>query len=201
MPKVKIVSAAEELKEIFALRYSIYIQELGKTFIHHDDEQKILKDEYDDSAFHVCLYENETLVGTVRLRYPPVNDPEINRLAVPISLQEKYRISVSSRMMLKKEFRNSKAIVTLMNFVYDKNIRDGIDFGVIEVEKHLTRMYRSFGFHEIGARVNEYKQERVLMFVNARDWEHFKTIESPYRNVFETMVQDMNNEMKTNVKI
>lgn len=199
MPRVKIVTASEELKEIFAFRYSIYIEELGKTFIHHDNEQKILKDEYDDTAFHVCLYDNDNLVGTVRLRYPSVNDPEINRLAIPIPLQEKYRISVSSRMMLKKECRNTKAIVTLMNFVYDKNIRDGIDFGVIEVEKHLTRMYRSFGFHEIGTRVNEYKQERVLMFVNARDWEHFKTIQSPYCNAFKTMVDDMNNEMKANV--
>ncbi len=192
---VTIATTVEELNEVFSLRYCIYIEELGKTFIHHDKEQKILKDEYDDTAFHICLRKDGELVGMVRLRYPPVNDNEINKLSIPLYLQEKYRISVSSRMMLKKAYRNTSAVVQLMDFTYDKNIRDGIDFGVISVEKHLVRMYKKFGFHEIRPIINEFNLERVLMFVNGRDWEHFKTINSSYCNVFCKMVSDMNEEM------
>ena len=201
MTEVKIATTLTELNEVFSLRYAIYIEELGKTFIHHDKEQKILKDEYDDTAFHICLRNDDDLVGVVRLRYPPVNDAEINRLSVPLDLQRKYRISVSSRMMLKKEYRSTQAVIKLMSFTYDKNIRDGIDFGIIEVEKHLVRMYKKFGFHEIGLRMNEYNLERMLMFVNGRDWEHFKTIDSPYHHVFSNMVSDMNTEMVGSFKI
>jgi predicted GNAT family N-acyltransferase len=192
--EIKLALTDLELESVYALRYSIYIEELNKTFIKHNHEQKILKDEFDDDAFHICLWDQGKLIGTVRLRYPQPGDSEINRLNVPIDFQEKYKISVTSRLMLKKEYRNSSAILKLMNFTFNKNIRDRVDFGIIEVEKHLVRMYKRFGFHELGSRVNEYNLERVLMFINARDLDHFKMINSPYQEVFTSMVNDMNNE-------
>jgi len=193
--KIKIAQNNNELMNVFKFRYAIYIEELNKSFIKHDDELKILKDEFDDTAYHICLFDDDNLVGCLRLRYPPVNDNEICRLNIPKHFQEKYKLSVSSRLMLKKEFRNTSAIVALMDYTYDKNIRDGVDFGLIEIENYLVRLYKKFGFHELKKHVNEYGFERTVMFVNGRDFQHFSKINSSYSKVFSAMVSDMNNEI------
>lgn len=192
--EVSLATTPEELQEVYSLRYQIYIEELGKTFIQHDAESRIMKDELDDSAFHICLRNNGELIGMVRLRYPKAGDKELSRLRIPIELQQKYNISVSSRMMLRKENRSSTAMLRLMNFTYDKCIRDGIHIGIIEVEKHLVETYKKFGFHEIGTIINEYQLERTLMFVNGRDYQHFKEIASPYSKVFLQYVEDINQD-------
>jgi predicted GNAT family N-acyltransferase len=193
--KIKLADNEVELQAVYELRYSIYIQELNKSFIKHDKELRVLKDDFDDSAFHICLFNNDILVGCLRLRYPSVNDAEINRLNIPTEFQSKYKLSVSSRLMLKKEFRNTFAVVALMDYTYDKNIRDGVDFGLIEIENYLVRLYKKFGFHELKKHINDYGLERTIMFVNGRDLDHFTKINSSYSGVFKNMVADMNNEI------
>ena len=195
MLQIKIAQSREELEEVYAFRYSIYIQELNKTFLHHDDEKKILTDEFDDDAFHICVFHDEELIGALRLRYPKVNDMEMNQLSILMALQKKYKLSVLSRLMIKRKYRHTAAILSLMNYTYDKNIRDGIDFGVIEVENHLVAMYKKFGFHDIGQHLNHHHLERTILFINGRDWKHFESIGSGFSEIFSKMVSDMNQDM------
>lgn len=195
MYQVRIITQANELEDLFRLRYAIYIEELGKTFINHNNEDGVVQEAEDQASFHIGLYHGEILAGICRLYYPTPGDRELWRLHIPIGIQEQYRFSISSRLMLRKEYRNTKAILHLMDFVFDKNIRDGIDIGLIEVEPFLVRMYERFGFRQIGMHINEYGYQRVILFVNGRDMDHFKELGSSFGGLLNTMIQEMNQNM------
>lgn len=194
---IKLATTEKEKWKIYSFRYSIYIEELNKSFLQHDQQQKILTDEYDvePDVHQISLLNGDELVGCLRLRYPHANDPTLKSY-LPAKSELKYRYSISDRLMIKKECRNTMAISLLMNYTYNKNIRDGIDFGLIEVEPHLIRLYSKFGFH-IGKEIqNRYGQKRTLMFINARDGFHFQNIGSPYAKLFYDWTDDMNAELK-----
>ena len=62
--EVRIAKTEKELEAVYSLRYAIYIEELGKAFLPHDKERKVLKDSLDDDAFQVCIYEEDDFDGS-----------------------------------------------------------------------------------------------------------------------------------------
>ena len=71
---IKMATADEERQQIFLFRYHVYITEMGKRPAGADHENKLFRDELDDSACLLYAEADGQLVGTVRFNYRGTSD-------------------------------------------------------------------------------------------------------------------------------
>ena len=134
MPLKIILAENDELKElIYALRYKIYIEELGKQSQSTDHNRCWIKDNLDLTAELYALQdENNKLIGTVRInRIDRLDNPKEELYPLPIQnlldVIEASSITYVSRLMICKDHRGSKAFSKLAFHTY-----------------HISMLYRYF---------------------------------------------------------
>ena len=64
--RFKIAQNNEQLQAIFAFRYKIYIQEMGKTIKDVDHNKQLLKDHRDDDAVQFFLEDDDGVFACLR---------------------------------------------------------------------------------------------------------------------------------------
>ncbi len=69
MLDIRLVKTPQELESVYRLRYQVYVEELGATMEYADHQQKVLHDEWDKTADIIGAWQDEVLVGCVRLNY------------------------------------------------------------------------------------------------------------------------------------
>jgi len=109
--EVVLVEDQAEREKIFALRYEIYVKEMGKSPPEADHQKAWIRDDLDPTA---RLYGLKTasgeIVGTLRLNLlKEVNDPEGQLSHLPLdkllSRLEVEQVSITSRLILKPSWR------------------------------------------------------------------------------------------------
>ena len=66
MFEIRLATTAEEREQVFKLRYSIYVEEMGKSQHYADHKHKKVEEPLDSSANIFAAFQNGRVVGTIR---------------------------------------------------------------------------------------------------------------------------------------
>ena len=187
MPLKIILAEKDELKElIYALRYKIYIEELGKKSQSTDHKRCRIKDNLDLTADLYALQdENNKLIGTVRInRIDRLDNPKEELYPLPIQnlldVIEASSITFVSRLMVCKDHRGGKAFSKLAFHTYQIAIEKSYGFSICHTRPGLVTLYEQLGYRRFCSG-KEFPNIgfQIPMIMALKDYEYFQKIGSP----------------------
>ncbi len=174
----------EEKDVLYRLRYEVFVVEQRKYKETANHSDRMLRDHLDDVAEHLCLLQNDQIIGSLRqVRGREHASEEMWRqfgledfAAFPDSF-----FGFSGRLMLPRTERGSLGLVNLLQTNYERGRTAGAMFDFIVCNPHLVRLYEQLGYRR-------YKQHffdpnhgyNVAMVFLADDVPHLEDIRSPF---------------------
>lgn len=146
---VRLVQNSEDLIEVYRLRYSVYITELGNVVPDADHQQGLLSDNSDrKSADILGAYCDDKLCGTVR--FNPLN--EYHRDELPFHRVPEFcwdhpeQTAIISMLVIHPKWRRSKAYISL----FREGVRLQLEHGrlncLLYAEPDNAALYAKSGF-------------------------------------------------------
>jgi len=185
---IKVASSDEDRERIFRFRYDVYVTEMGKSPAEADHQKKIIRDELDEDA-HLLYAEDEGhIIGTVRLNYRTKKKfPDVWEQIYAI---EKFapsfgdHISMTSRMMVAKDYRGSSVPAALVGAVYSTGREMGSKFDFCNCAPSLLEFYEQIGFRRFtDGFMDEDNGYHVPLVMLVRDTQHLRYVRSPLYRV------------------
>ena len=134
----KLVTSDEELREAFAVRRQVFVEEQGVT----EDEEY---DGLDSEALQIVVKDGERVIGTARVQFPAANEAKIERMAVL------------------KPFRNKGIGSRIMDFLHKELGNRQVEEVVLHAQYPVIAFYRSCGFEETGSPFREAGIKHIKM--------------------------------------
>ena len=185
---IKVARSDEDRERIFRFRYDVYVTEMGKSPAEADHEKKIIHDELDNDA-HLLYAEDEgQIVGTVRLncrskkKFPAVWEQRYDIESFAPSFGD--HISMTSRMMVAKDYRGSSVPAALIGAVYSAGREMGSKFDFCNCAPSLLEFYEQIGFRRFtDGFMDEDNGYHVPLVMLVRDIQYLKQVRSPLYRV------------------
>jgi len=145
--QIRIAETDEERRAIFAFRYRVYIEEMGKPYKNADHENKLLTDELDDCATLLYVETDNEIIGTVRINWgceeKVMSFYNNLDLALPyFSHFPSNLFSFNSRLMTSLAYRNTLLPKNLAEESYRLGRENGVYFNFISC-KPILRSFLS----------------------------------------------------------
>ncbi len=192
---IKVASSDEDRERIFRFRYDVYVIEMGKSPAEADHQKKIIRDELDNDA-HLLYAEDEgQIVGTVRLncrskkKFPDVWEQryDIEKFAPLFG----GHISMTSRMMVAKDYRGSSVPAALVGAVYSAGREMGSKFDFCNCAPSLLEFYEQIGFRRFtDGFMDEDNGYHVPLVMLVRDTQYLRQVRSPLYRVARNFEHD-----------
>ncbi|MFB5584996.1 MULTISPECIES: GNAT family N-acetyltransferase [Bacillus cereus group] len=155
MLKVKILESEKEKNELYSIRYKTFVEK-EKTIPAENYENGLLKDAYDEYAYHLGCYEGDILVGFFSLvvkRGNELLEVEKTHNLMP-KKGEKYaevlRLVVLDTPYTKTVSLKGKVLELLFNKVKDVIITEKITHLLLQSRSTAKKMYERIGFSQVG---------------------------------------------------
>ena len=185
---IKVASSDEDRERIFRFRYDVYVIEMGKSPVEADHQKKIIRDELDEDA-HLLYAEDEgQIVGTVRLncrskkKFPDVWEQRYDIEKFASSFGD--HISMTSRMMVAKDYRGSSVPAALVGAVYSAGREMGSKFDFCNCAPSLLEFYEQIGFRRFtDGFMDEDNGYHVPLVMLVRDTQYLRQVRSPLYRV------------------
>jgi predicted GNAT family N-acyltransferase len=185
---IQVARRDEDRERIFRFRYDVYVTEMGKSPAEADHQKKIIRDELDEDA-HLLYAEDEgQIVGTVRLncrskkKFPDVWEQRYDIEKFAPSFGD--HISMTSRMMVAKDYRGSSVPAALVGAVYSAGREMGSKFDFCNCAPSLLEFYEQIGFRRFtDGFVDEDNGYHVPLVMVVRDTQYLRQVRSPLYRV------------------
>ena len=185
---IQVARSDEDRERIFRFRYDVYVTEMGKSPAEADHQKKIIRDELDEDA-HLLYAEDEgQIVGTVRLncrskkKFPDVWEQRYDIEKFAPSFGD--HISMTSRMMVAKDYRGSSVPAALVGAVYSAGREMGSKFDFCNCAPSLLEFYEQIGFRRFtDGFVDEDNGYHVPLVMVVRDTQYLRQVRSPLYRV------------------
>ena len=147
--RFKIAQNNEQLQAIYAFRYKIYIQEMGKTIKDVDHNKQLLKDHRDDDAVQFFLEDDDGVFACLRTFFS--SDTSITSTEIKDYGLEKFlafnpsSICLSGKLMIDAKKRNSSALGILLGSAYKYGRERGVKFDFCNCAPSLVQLYEMLG--------------------------------------------------------
>ena len=160
LAKLDVVHEArtpEERHAVYAFRYAVYVEELGKELPGVDHERRVVVDDDDEADTSTILYTGslDAVTSTVRIRaWPPVRVPGDVVDMFSLSLFpgiEDTTISEVGRLMIRPGLRGKLLLPALVREIYERSVQAGVDLAFCYCAPGLVRHYRKLGFRPYAA--------------------------------------------------
>jgi GNAT superfamily N-acetyltransferase len=151
---VEIVSLPEQRRELFALRYRVYVEEMGAEFPAATRIDRQLREDVDDIALNYGLFDGDRVVGSLRVVDLHLIDPTIivRRYGVGEILDQcgPAAVSLAGRLALDPAYRSRGHMVRLVERAYlDGRIRK-VRYAVSDCSPNLVPLYLRLGYRVHG---------------------------------------------------
>jgi len=169
---IGIAETKEEFRQIHKLNYVTFVEEIGQ---HNANTSKSLVDAFNDENVYYIVKKNDDLIGMIALRdqRPFSLDKKIAHLN---SILPKHKNIVEIRLLsVKKEYRNTKVFLSLIQAVIQDKPEDSYDLAIISAIPSQKKLYRHIGFQDMGPMVGDkikfqpmyLTKQRFLQFAQA----------------------------------
>ena len=185
---IQVARRDEDRERIFRFRYDVYVTEMGKSPAEADHQKKIIRDELDEDA-HLLYAEDEgQIFGTVRLncrskkKFPDVWEQRYDIEKFAPSFGD--HISMTSRMMVARDYRGSSVPAALVGAVYSAGREMGSKFDFCNCAPSLLEFYEQIGFRRFtDGFVDEDNGYHVPLVMVVRDTQYLRQVRSPLYRV------------------
>ncbi|MGB1111272.1 MAG: N-acyl amino acid synthase FeeM domain-containing protein, partial [Gammaproteobacteria bacterium] len=177
-----MATEAAQRRAVFAFRYQVYVEQMGKQPAGADHENGLLTDSADDDASILYLSHGANPIATLRLNGGPFSD----HLSRDYGLERFSRfadasLSASSRLMIAAEWRGSSVLGTLLREAYRMARTNGSRFDFCYCTPALVSFYEQLGYrrYKSGFEVPGLGYRVPLVLVSG-DLEHLQRVRSPF---------------------
>ncbi len=162
---VALANTAPELESCLALRYRVYVEEMGCPAPAADHARKLDRTAEDGEALHFCARSGGELIATLRVFHGARGFPKsfVDACKSHVRLRDLPRllaqappleeIAVISRLAIDPRHRGGPAIVTLVResfrILREQHPRTGMVFILALDNPRLLGLYRMLGFHRL----------------------------------------------------
>lgn len=140
----KIADKPEEFRQIHALNYSTFVEEIPQ---HAFNADRMLIDKFnDENTYIIALNDSGEIAGMICVRdnRPFSLDAKIPNLDSYLPPHNK--ICEIRLLSVKKEYRNTKVFAELIKRMFQYTIDNHIDFAVISGTERQVKLYKNLGF-------------------------------------------------------
>ena len=193
---VRIATTEVERNEIFRLRYTVYVEEMGIDATDADHDRKMITDKWDESATLLYVTDGKSIVGTLR-RNLCSNTAVPNYLREALELDrfvegfDGHRLSISSKFVVATAWRSSPAAALLISKAYSLARELSIQFDFHHCAPSLISMYEQMGFRRYaGNFTHEDVGLQIPMVLVIEDVSHLRAVRSPFYRVVRAQEND-----------
>lgn len=182
---VRLASTPAEREQIFGLRYTIYVEELGGLFSDlADHDRKQLSDDVDETSRLLMATIDDELAGTLRFTMGadapfPAQLRDEYRLETFLDLVAPERMAVFTRFAVLPEYRGSDVSMELMRAVVSTTVENQLQLAFCDCKPHLLGLYASLGFRSYCGAFNNENYDVLFPLVLINDREYLEQIGSP----------------------
>lgn len=170
---VGIAETEDEFNQIHKLNYETFVEEIGQ---HNSNPSKKLVDVFNNENIYYIAKINNELVGMIALRdkRPFSLDKKIDDLDL---ILPKHKAVVEIRLLsVKREYRNSKILLSLLNAVIKTKPENSYDLAVISGILEQRRLYEHIGFENMGSVVGDDVKFQPMFLTKGRFLEFIETL-------------------------
>ncbi|TGN17322.1 GNAT family N-acetyltransferase [Leptospira idonii] len=181
--RVRLAETAEDKEKIFQLRYDIYVQEMNRKQSFADHSKARIHEPYDDTGYLFLAEDEGTVVGTVRINFRRHGVLECEELYDMEQFRPFYpdKVSMSTKLMVKREYRSSAAASMLCMKIYEHARDNGILIDFIDTNPHLVRLYSQVGYRLYKKNIDHPDYGNVIpMAFLLDDNDYLRQIHSPF---------------------
>jgi len=193
--QIRVFDTPADREKIFAFRYRVFIEQLGMDRAA-DHDKKWLRDESDDNAVFVAAFDDDQVLGSLRLLY-------LKDLPDPAPLVKKFRmatavkavgidaICTTSPFVLDRSLTDGKVIFALMRAAFESAHKHGARLNYSDCSPHLLPFHEHLGYRRYTSGFNDTANGyKVPILMLTGDHEQFKRVNSPFAKVAERFPDD-----------
>jgi len=183
MTEFRVLASDESPRDLFAFRYRIYVEEMGRPQRYADHTQKIIVDPLDDSGINILAIDDGEIVGCVRtnfLRDGSVGEYEALYGLDRLSPGEREQSSICTRLMVGPSRRRSFVTFGIMKAVYEYGMARGIYLNFIDCNEHLVPFFQKFGYRLVGRKAHPEYGDVYVLRLDVLDLAHLEDVHSPF---------------------
>ena len=189
-PKMAVHAAqsAAERKRIYGFRYRTLIAAVGGESIHADHKKQILTDEFDDTAVHLFLANDQRIIASVRMNSTAT-------MSLPPEIIERYHldrfeefgptaISLTTQLVAGRNQRQSQAAAVLPGAAY--KVARGMEsrFNFSACQPSLVNLYERIGYRRHKEDfVDKNDVHQVPLVLVTEDESYLQAVNSPVARI------------------
>lgn len=182
--RARLATTPEELKQVFAFRYQVFVKEQGKRIQHADHAHGELVDSSDSNAMQLTVRDDDdSIVGAVRTAFgrdQASEDMWKNYSLDRFTTWSPEKISFTGRLFVIPERRGSKALLHLIRELYRIGRGRGAVFDFMFCAPYLVRLYEQLGYRRYRANYEDPDLGfQIPMILVADDLKHLADLQSP----------------------
>ena len=183
-PLVKIATTEAEKREIYRLRYKVYINEMRgeKRHTEADNQNHLLRDDWDDTAYHFYVEQDGAVAACLRvnLRRDGAFECEDELGIERFKPSFPAHVCMTSRFVLRPSLRGSHLVKQLSCAMYQFKLEQGIHYSFLDCHPKLLPLYSRLGYRLYSPGFNHKKYTYVIpMVLVMNDIAHFDRVKSP----------------------
>jgi len=146
---IRLAATKNDLDAIFAFRYRIYIDEMGRKQKYADHALRLIRDPLDDTGYNILASSGGSVVGCVRVNLGRDGGLDYYRNLLNMDAVGKdcpTRVALCTRLMVAPKFRKSTLAVRLSAACFDIGFSKGVLWNFIDCNDHLVGFFTKLGY-------------------------------------------------------
>jgi hypothetical protein len=196
---VKLNLTKQELNQVYKLRYSVYVEELEYHQPYADHKSKMLKDPLDRAGNLFGLFKKNEAIGTVLSNYVKHSDlgyyPELYKMKELVN-SSYYDSSISTRLIVKKEFRSTSVAFRLALATYTQGLRDNIQYDFLDCNLDMVPFFVRLGYktYQDSMHHPDFGPGAVLV-LELQNIAHLEECNSPFVKYYRKIMNEENGDV------
>jgi len=193
---VKTNLTKQEVNEVYKLRYSVYVDELKYDQHYADHKSKTLKDPLDKAGNLFGLFKKNEAIGTVLSNYVKHSGlgyyPELYKMKELVN-SSYYDSSISTRLIVKKEFRSTNVAFRLSIATYTQGLRDNIQYDFLDCNLDMVPFFVRLGYkvYQDSMHHPDFGLGAVLV-LELQNIAHLEECNSPFAKYYRKIMNEEN---------
>lgn len=182
---IRVAQSDSEKREVYKLRYKVYIEEMQRDSKYLVDGEDELKDPYDENGYILYAQKDGKVLGSLRLHTNENIPLEYIKLYKIEDLMSAFpeRTSITTKFVVDKDYRTTNVAYELAKSVFEYGKSKGILFNIIDTNPYLLRFYQKMGYRLYTNNVNHPEYGNVLPMMLIDDKDYLNTVGSPLRKL------------------
>lgn len=148
---IRIAAAADdaELRQVFAFRYRIYVEEMNRVQHYADHARRQIVDPLDGAAHNLVAWNGAEVVGVVRVNFAREGGLGLYEALygmADVGADHPARTAITTRLMTAPEYRGSPLAVRLSMAAYGLGLAAGIRWNFMDCNDHLVPFFTALGY-------------------------------------------------------